>query len=166
VVVILARRDPNIVDESKMISDNVQADPLKEEVQVAVEDERSMDVDESKMISDNVQAEPLKEEAQVAVEDERSMDVLAKKTFDKADYTLWSVAASVAIRNLTLNKHGKTHSDNEGEFTMARAPTVASAILGEWLANKMGLSGKKSQSSSSNEASSFSNQKVFSNVNV
>ena len=88
-----------------------------------------------------------------------SFNSLAKKTLDVEEYKKWGIASPVSIRNLSLKKDDHKKEKQE----LPRVPTVASAIIGSWLATKLGLNGKDPVKQ---EDDGNVNPFVFSNVNM
>ena len=97
-----------------------------------------------------------------AVETEESF---RRKHFER-EGDIWGIAAPIAIRDLTVEKdHNKKKSagSNDGDddgSSLPGAPNFVTAIIGRWLAEKLGCMGPKPQSLQDTDQNSKSNHVI------
>ena len=96
---------------------------------------------------DKPPADASSDEAPPAVETE---GLFRRKHFEHEE-DIWGIAAPIAIRDLTVEKDqkksaGSNDDDDDDGSSLPGAPNFITAIIGRWLAEKLGCMGPKPQS--------------------
>ena len=96
---------------------------------------------------DKPPADASSDEAPPAVETE---GLFRRKHFEHEE-DIWGIAAPIAIRDLTVEKDqkksaGSNDDDDDDGSSLPGAPNFITAIIGRWLAEKLGCMGSKPQS--------------------
>lgn len=108
------------------------------------------------------------------MESDASITALARKEFDRPEDFQWAVATPIVVRNLSLQKDETSgccteHPKNENGTGLQTAPNFASAVLGKWLASKIGLNGPPPvppSTAAGTRSNDDNNGHVFSNVSA